>query len=211
MVRSFLLLLVLSLQVLSDEAAPLREALKKQAAHKSVVATFRQTKKVPALTDDIKTMGKLWLIPGKAFRWEFGMPVRQTIIYNGSEVLMVDEVKKTGERLSPDDRSVKPLFLTLGMGKDASFDGMLKVFSITSTNEAKGRFNATFSPKQRSIKKIIKSLLMQVNLEASFVERIGWTQRDGTETMTEFFTPELNIRIPSSKFSIEESAYHWVK
>ena len=211
MVRSFLLFLVLSLQVLSDEAAPLREALKKQAAHKSVVATFRQTKKVPALTDDIKTMGKLWLIPGKAFRWEFGMPVRQTIIYNGSEVLMVDEVKKTGERLSPDDRSVKPLFLTLGMGKDASFDEMLKVFSITSTNEAKGRFNATFSPKQRSIKKIIKSLLMQVNLEASFVERIGWTQRDGTETMTEFFTPELNILIPSSTFSIEESAYHWEK
>ena len=88
---------------------------------------------------------------------------------------------------------------------------MLKVFSITSTNEAKGRFNATFSPKQRSIKKIIKSLLMQVNLEASFVERIGWTQRDGTETMTEFFTPELNILIPSSTFSIEESAYQWEK
>jgi len=29
--------------------------------------------------------------------------------------------------------------------------------------------------------------------------------------MTEFFTPELNILIPSSTFSIEESAYQWEK
>ena len=124
---------------------------------------------------------------------------------------MTDELKKTGERLSPDDRSVKPLFLTLGMGKEASFDEMLKVFTITSTNEAKGRYNATFSPKQRSVKKLIKSLLMQVNLEASFVERIGWTQRDGTETMTEFFTPQLNIAIPTGIFNVNDSAYRWKK
>jgi outer membrane lipoprotein-sorting protein len=211
MVRFCIILLLLSLQVFADEAAPLRQALKKQAAHKSVVATFRQTKRVPALTDDIKTMGKLWLIPGKAFRWEIGRPVRQTIVYNGGKVLMTDELKKTGERLSPDDRSVKPLFLTLGMGKEASFDEMLKVFTITSTNTAKGRYNATFSPKQRSVKKIIKSLLMQVNLEASFVERIGWIQRDGTETMTEFFTPQLNDAIPTNIFRVDDSAYRWKK
>jgi outer membrane lipoprotein-sorting protein len=211
MVHSGVLLLFLSLRIFADEAAPLREALKKQAAHKSVVATFRQTKKVPALTNDIKTMGKLWLIPGKAFRWELGTPIRQAIVYNGAKVLMIDELKKTGERLSPDDRSVRPLFLTLGMGEEASFDGMLKAFAITSTNEAKGRYNATFSPKQRSVKKIIKSLLMQVNLEASFVERIGWIQRDGTETMTEFFTPKVNIPIPTSTFKVDESAYRWKK
>jgi len=211
MVRFCIILLFLSLRIFADEAAPLRQALKKQAAHKSVVATFRQTKRVPALTDDIKTMGKLWLIPGKAFRWEIGRPVRQTIVYNGGHVTMTDELKKTGERLSPDDRSVKPLFLTLGMGKEASFDEMLKVFTITSTNEAKGRYNATFSPKQRSVKKIIKSFLMQVNLEASFVERIGWIQRDGTETMTEFFTPQLNDAIPTNIFRVDDSAYRWKK
>lgn len=211
MFRFILLSLFLTLRLFADEAAPLKAALKKQAAHKSVVATFRQTKKVPALTDEIKTMGKLWLVPGKSFRWEIGTPTRQIIIFNGGEVLMIDELKKTGERLSPDDRSVKPLFLTLGMGKEASFDEMLKVFTITSTNEAKGRYNATFSPKPRSIKKVIKSLLMQVNLEASFVERIGWIQRDGTEIMTEFFTPKLNIPIPASTFAVDEFAYHWKK
>ena len=211
MFRLVLIPLFLFLQLFGDEATPLKTALQKQAAHKSVVATFRQTKKVPALTDDIKTMGKLWLIPGKAFRWEIGTPIKQTIIYNGDAVLMIDEVNKTGERLSPKDHLVKPLFLTLGMGKEASFDEMLKVFTITSTNQSKGRYNATFSPKPRSLKKVIKSLLMQVNLEASFLERVGWTQRDGTETITEFFKPEFNTRIPESIFTVAESSYQWKK
>jgi hypothetical protein len=52
---------------------------------------------------------------------------------------------------------------------------------------------------------------MQVNLESSFVERIGWIQRDGTETMTEFFTPQLNDAIPTNIFSVDDSAYRWKK
>lgn len=211
MLRIALLFLFLPLGLFADEAAPLREALKKQAGHKSVVVTFRQTKKIPALTGDIKTMGKLWLIPGKAFRWQLGTPTKKTIIYNGGDVLVIDELKKTGERVSPDNRSVKPLLLTLGMGEEASFDEMSKVFTITGTNEAKGRYLATFSPKPRSIRKVIKSLLMQVNLESSFVERIGWVQRDGTETMTEFFKPTLNEQIPTSTFVVDEAAYRWKK
>jgi hypothetical protein len=97
------------------------------------------------------------------------------------------------------------------MGEEASFDEMSKVFTITGTNGAKGRYLATFSPKPRSIRKVIKSLLMQVNLETSFVERIGWVQRDGTETMTEFFKPTLNEQIPTSTFVVDEAAYRWEK
>lgn len=211
MIRFVLLALLLSPGLFASETAPLEAALKKQAEHKSVVVLFRQTKKVPALTDEIKTMGKLWLVPGKSFRWELGQPKKQTIIYNGKEVLVIDELKKTGERLSPEDKTVKPLFLTLGMGKDASFDGLSKLFTITSTNQAQGRYVATLSPKPRGLKRVVKSLLMQVNLKTSFPERIGWVQRDGTEAMTEFFKPTLNGSIPAKAFQIDESAYTWKK
>lgn len=204
-----LLLLVLPSVVLSDEIAPLKAALQKQAKHKSVEVTFRQTKKSPALADEIKTMGKLWLLPGKAFRWEMDQPARQTVIYNGDDVLVLDEKKKTGKRLSPDDKQVKPLFLTLGMGNDASFDGLSKAFHIAGTDQKNGRFAASFTPKVRSIKKMIKSLLMQVNLETSFIQRIGWVQRDGTEAMTEFFEPTINKGIPAQRFVIDEKAYTW--
>lgn len=211
MIRVLLLSFFLPLALFADETAPLKDALKRQSNHESVVVVFRQTKKIPALTDEIKTMGKLWLIPGKAFRWELGTPSKQTIIYNGGDVLVLDEVKKTGQRLSKDHKTVKPLFLTLGMGQDASFEGLSKIFEITGTSQANGRYSATFSPKPRALKKVIESLLMQVNLKTSFMERIGWVQKDGTEAMTEFFKPTLNSRIPAAIFSIEESAYTWKK
>jgi outer membrane lipoprotein-sorting protein len=211
MSRLILLSLLFPIGLLADEAGPLKDALKKQASHKSVIVTFRQTKKVPALTDEIKTMGKLWLVPGKAFRWQVGTPTKQTIVYNGGDVLVIDELKKTGERVSPDDRSIKPLFLTLGMGKEASFEEMSKVFKIVGTDQGKGRYAATFSPKPRSIRKFIKSLNMQVNLETSFVERIGWVQRDGTEAKTEFFKPAINVAISASTFVVDEAAYRWKK
>ncbi len=211
MFRLFLFISLLPIGLFADVTAPLEEALKKQSNHESVVVVFRQIKEVPALTDKIKTMGKLWLIPGKAFRWELGDPRKQTIIYNGGDVLVLDEVKKTGERLSKDHKTVKPLFLTLGMGKEASFEGLSEMFTITSTNQAKGRYVATFAPKPRALKKVIKSLLMQVNLETSFMERIGWVQRDGSETMTEFSKPTLNGRIPAAIFIVKEDSYTWKK
>ena len=211
MSRLLLLVSLFPLGLFADDVTPLKEALKKQSNHQTVVVEFRQTKKIPALTDEIKTMGKLWLIPGKAFRWELGKPSRQTIIFNGGDVLVLDEVKKTGERLSKDHKAVKPLFLTLGMGKDATFEGLSKIFTITSTNQAKGRFLATFSPKPRALKKVIKSLLMQVNLQTSFMERIGWVQKDGTEAMTEFFKPTLNGKISAARFTAKEASYTWKK
>ena len=209
--RMLFLVLLLPFRLFADDAAPLKEALQKQAKHSSVVVDFRQTKKVPALADEIKTMGKLWLVPGKAFRWELGKPSKRTFLYNGGDVLILDEVKKTGERLSKDDKAVKPLFLTLGMGKEASFEGLSKTFQITGSNQGQGRYVATFAPKPRALKKVLKSLEMQMNLETSFMERIGWVQRDKTEVMTEFFKPTVDSKIRDSVFVIDESSYTWKK
>lgn len=206
-----LLALFLPFAAVADDYAPLKAALEKQAKHKSVVVKFRQTKKAPALTKPAKTPGKLWLIPGKSFRWELGSPKKKTVVYDGKTVFVLDEKKKTGERLSPNDRTVKPLFLTLGMGKDASFKGLNKLFSIAATNEAQGRYVATLMPKPRKLKKMMSSLLMQVNLKNSFPERIGWTQRDGTEVMTEFFKPTLDQGIAAKIFQVDESKYTFEK
>jgi outer membrane lipoprotein-sorting protein len=209
MVRITLTFLAFSALAMADSIQPLKEALQKQAKHQSVVVTFRQTKKSPALADEIKTMGKLWLVPGKSFRWELGRPAKKTVIFNGGDVLVLNETEKTAERFPPDHKTVKPLFLTLGMGEDSSFDGLTKLFTIRGTNQAKGRFVATFSPKPRQIRKMIKSLLMQVNLESSYLEIVSWVQRDGTEVKTEFFTPTLNQTISKELFEVEESRYTW--
>lgn len=190
---------------------PLRQAIERQAGIKSVKVKFRQTKEAPTLSKPIKTMGQLWLVPGKAFRWELGTPSKKTVVYNGQTVFVLDEVNKTGEKLDPEDRKIKPLFLTLGMGKEATYEGLNKLFTITSTNQDAERYVAVMVPKSRRLRSMVKSLLMQVNLSTSFPERIGWTQKDGAKSMTEFFKPTIDGAIEASTFHVNEASYQWKK
>jgi hypothetical protein len=46
-----------------------------QAKYRSVSVQIRQTKRVPALTEEIVQSGHLWLEPGKSFRWQLGKPL----------------------------------------------------------------------------------------------------------------------------------------
>ena len=209
MTRAIAALFLLASLASANDLKPLQDALQRQAQHESVEVTFRQTKKSPALDSEIKTMGKLWLVPRESFRWELGQPAKKVVIFNGGDVFVLNQIDKTAQRFSRDHKTVKPLFLTLGMGEDANFKGLEKAFEIIGTNQGQGRFVAKLSPKVRGVRKMIKSLLMQVNLEESFLERVGWVQRDGTETMTEFFKPTLNQKLPKKLFSVAEGAYTW--
>ena len=96
-IRVFLFTFLLSCGgAFADELAPLRNALEQQAKHKTVSVDVRQTKKIPALTDEVVQRGHLWMKPGEAFRWELGDPVSQRAIYDGSKVVLLDEKKRPG-------------------------------------------------------------------------------------------------------------------
>jgi len=191
------------------DVEPLRAALAKQKELKSVQVKFRQIKTAPALAEPIKTMGQLWLVPGKAFRWELGTPKKTSVVFDGESVFVLNEIKKTAQKLSPNDQAIKPLLLTLGIGNEASFEGLNSIFNITSTNQNAERHVSVMVPRSRLIRNFINSMLMQVNLKTSFVERIGWTQKDGTEMMTEFLKPTLNEPLEPSLFQVQAEQYKW--
>jgi len=192
----------------ADELAPLRTALEKQAKHRTVSVRIRQTKRVPALTEEIVQGGHLWLEPGKAFRWQLGKPPEQTAVFDGKMVYLLDESAKTGLELATDDRRAKPLLLMLGFGEGASLDGMLEAFTVSGTNRVDDHFIVSLLPKG-NLKRALKSMVMQVNTRTSFPERIEWTQRDGTVVVTEFFPPALNKPVPAGTFSVKHEAYRW--
>ena len=194
--------------VSADELAPLRNALEKQAQHKTVSVDVRQTKKIPALTEEIVLRGHLWMDPGKSFRWELGKPPVQTAIYNGSKVFLMDEEKKTALELEPDDRRAKPLLLMLGVGEGASFEKLTDTFTIAGTNTVGEHFIVSLVPKGK-LKRAITSMIMQVNTKTAFAERIEWTQKDGTVVVTEFFPPVVNKPLPSSILEVNRSGYTW--
>jgi outer membrane lipoprotein-sorting protein len=192
----------------ADELAPFRVALEKQAKHRTVSVSIRQTKRIPALSEAVVESGHLWLEPGKAFRWQIGNPVVRTAMFNGSKVHILDELQKTGIEMDVDDRRAKPLLLMLGFGEAASLEQMLKSFTVASTNQIGDQFAVSLRPKDR-LRRVLKSMHLQINTRTSFVERIEWTQRDGTVVLTEFLPPVFNKPLPAEGFSINSDAYSW--
>lgn len=207
-IRFVSLFLLIIFPVFADELAPLRTALEKQANHKTVSVDVRQTKTIPALTEKIVERGHLWLKPGQAFRWELGEPLVQLAVYNGDEVFLIDEKKKTASALSPDSRRAKPLMLMLGIGEGATFEGLQEAFTIAGTTTVKEHFVVSLVPKGR-LKRVITGMVMQVNTRTSFLERIEWNQKDGTVVITEFFPPLLNKKLPGGIFEVKKENYTW--
>lgn len=201
-------LLLICSQARADDVEPLRLALEKQGQHKTVSVNVKQTKKVPALTDEIVLRGHLWLEPGKAFRWQLGDPLVQSAVFDGAKVFLMDETKKTGLELKPEDRRAKPLLLMLGIGEGASFERIQETFTVSGTNRVGEHFIVSLLPKGR-LKRALSSMVMQVNTRTSFPERIEWTQRDGTVVVTEFSPPVVDERLPSRIFDIKRDDYSW--
>lgn len=192
-----------------NQGAPLQTALAKQKAYQSVKVDFQLTKTSPALTEKLITPGKLWLIPGKAFRWELGKPRTQTILYEGRSVYILDETKRTGKRHDPDDKEVKPLLLTLGIGEDATYEGLMKLFKIAAISESGSQLTVSLSPTNRRVRRAITDLRMLINTKTSFPEEISWTQTDDATVETRFSKPQLNISMPGEVFTFDPKAYQW--
>ena len=207
-IRHLCLFLLTACISAADVVAPLRAALEKQSKHESVSVKIRQTKKIPALTEEIVLTGHLWLKPGKAFRWELGDPLVQSAVYDGKSVFLMDEENKTAVALGPDDRRAKPLLLTLGFGEGASFEKMQESFTVGSTNTVGEHFVVSLVPKG-GLRRALRSMVMQVNTRTSFPERIEWTQKDGTVVITEFFPPAIDGKLPAGIFDVKREAYKW--
>ena len=188
---------------------PLRVALAQQAKYRSAVVKVRQTKQIPALDKPVKTTGKLWLRPGKVFRWQLGDPIASTAIFDGKQVYLLDEKKHTGTAYPPDHRKVKPLLLMLGIGEGASVEKMAKVFKVTGVTRHEEHYIVAFAPKSGKLKRVLKRLVLQINTQSSFMERVEWTQRDGSVVITEFYPPQMNVTLPKGIFTIQKSKYQW--
>jgi outer membrane lipoprotein-sorting protein len=192
----------------ADVLEPFRKVFEKQSKLRTVSVAVQQTKRIPALTEPVVESGHLWMVPGKSFRWELGTPRTQSAVFDGGEVFLIDESRKTGMALPPDDRRAKPLMLMLGFGEGATFEGLQEAFTIAGTNTVNEHFIVSLVPKGR-LKRALTGMVMQVNTRTSFLELIEWNQKDGTVVVVEFFPPVIDKPIPASTFVVKKDGYTW--
>ena len=207
----FFLIVCLFTQAASaqKELEPLRLALEKQAQYQSIKASIKQTKTIPALSEPIVSSGELWFKPGKAFRWQLGNPLSSTAIYHGDLVYLLDEERMLGDSYPTSDRKVKPLLLMFGMGDGANLDSLTKAFKYTGVGLEGDHYVASFIPRSIRARRVLKSLVIQVNLKTSCLERVHWTQKDGTSVTTTFNQIKINEELPKDVFSFDKSLYRW--
>lgn len=207
----FLIFAVCQLGVVSAafDLEPLKKSYAKQKTYKSVKVKMRQTKKLPAMTQPVKNTGYLWLQPGKAFRWQLGDPKVQSAVFDGQQVYLLDEKKKSAASYDPNNRKVKPLLLMLGIGEAASFESLMKNFEVTGVTRNGNQYAAALAPKAGKLKRVIVQMILQVSLKTDYIERIEWTQKDGAVIITEFAKPQLNGSLPEGIFNVDKSAYSW--
>ncbi len=188
---------------------PLKKSFAKQVTYQSVQVKIKQTKKLPTLKEPVVNTGYLWLQPKRAFRWQLGDPKMQSAVYDGKEVYLLDEKKKTAKAYSSSNRKVKPLLLMLGIGEGARFDSMMKTFEVTGVTQKGTQYAVALVPKSGKLKRVIVQMVLQINLETSYIERIEWTQKDGSVIITEFARPKLNASLPKDIFSVNREYYTW--
>lgn len=189
------------------DLSKLKQTLGKRDEYQSVITRVVQKKVLPSLTEPVENAGKLWLVPQKSFRWEQGTPVVNTALFSDEHVYLINEVEMTVEKYDSDDRSVRPLMLLLGMGKDSSFEGLLDNFKPISVEETAKMLSVSFLPDSGLMKRAVRQLTLIIDLKSSFPSYIIWEQNDGAVITTEFQSPKFDVPVIPETFLFKKELY----
>ncbi len=189
------------------DLAPLEACLIQRNQYSSIITTVKQEKVLPSLSKPLVTKGKLWLVPQYGFRWEQGNPVKDIALFDSNRVYLLNEDSKTAERYKAGSRAVRPLMLLMGMGKDASYEGILDNFKPTYSEIKGSVYTVSLQPDSGIMKRALSQLTLSIDLKTCFPKKIIWLQKDGAIITTHFGRPRFNTGIDTQMFQFNEGAY----
>jgi len=190
----------------------LRELLDKRDSYPFIHANVTQEKVLPSLSEKLVTRGQVWVIPQHAFRWELGQPVTDMAILAQNRVYVYDNRNLTYTIHDADSRSVRPIMLLLGMGKDASYNGLLDNFKPYNATKTSKDYTITFLPDSGLMKRALKELTICFDLKTAFPREVIWEQKDGAMITTRFKPPVFKEFPVTQIFSLPTENYvkKWV-
>ena len=185
----------------------LKEILDKRDEHQFVHAKVLQTKELPSLAEPLITQGSVWMVPQKGFRWELGQPVTDFAILKDDDVYVYDKRDFTYDKHDASSRRVRPIMLLLGMGKDASFNGLLDNFKPVMSETSGSEYTISFLPDSGTMKRVLEGLSIRFDLKSSFPKEVVWEQKDGTVITTNFINPQFTPFTADEIFALPTESY----
>jgi outer membrane lipoprotein-sorting protein len=186
--------------------AVLERWVKRTAGLKTVVADFRQERKLLTLRKPLETTGKLWLSAADgAFRLQSGDPPKLVAVRRATgELTVLFPEKKEAEVMAPEEVERSEMgqalrFLTVGFPESVA--GLRKQFVIEAVKATEGWHQIQLRPAGASPGAMVSNLIVQVETATGTPGALHLNFRDGSRVSNTFTKVEENVAIPADCFT----------
>lgn len=165
-------------------------------------ANFTQTRSLMALSEPLKSTGKVWVEPGK-FRWELGHPPQTVVIRNPDELLILYPRFKRAEVYALDKIPPGPLkdamaLLDVSIPRNrAALEDHFQLLSATITNSI---LQMTLQPRSSSARQFINSTVMGFHTNDYVIADSQMNFSDGSTLRNDFTNVVFNQQMDPKLF-----------
>src|SRR5690554_1412304 len=182
----------------AQELKSFKERVEKETASLNTLRTdFEQSKHMAFLSNDIQSLGKMYLNADGALKWEYTSPNVYSVIFKNNTILINDNGKKStvsGEQ----DMFKKINHLISGSVSGKLFDD--KEFNISYYKSGKNIL-VKLIPNNKTLKKYISEVNLYFPQQDATVSKVKLIEPSGDFTLITFINKELNVQIDPSIFN----------
>ena len=165
-------------------------------------ADFTQTRSLVALSQPLKSIGKVWVKPG-SFRWELGQPPQTIVVRNPDELLILYPRFKRAELYPLDKIPAGPIkdamaLLDVSLPRDRA--SMEKQFQLLSATETNGTLQMTLQPKSVSARQFIGNMVIGFHTNDFIIADSEMRFADGSTLRNDFTNVVYNQPMDSKLF-----------
>lgn len=157
-------------------------------------ADFTQTRSLMALSEPLKSTGKVWVEPGK-FRWELGHPPQTIVIRNPDELLILYPRFQRAEIYALDKippGPIKDAMSLLDVSIPRSRAALEEHFQLLSATVTNAILQITLQPKSESARQFISAVVMGFHTNNYVIADSQMDFSDGSTLRNDFTNVVFN-------------------
>lgn len=169
--------------------------LEAQRAWKSWSAEFTQTRTLKALTEPLRTPGRLWWVAPDQFRWELGRPPQTLALRRTNELLVIYPRLQRAERYplgAEGDEPWRDALTLLDAGFPSSRAGLEVRFRVLAVTEGEGLVTVRLEPRRAGARRVMKEIRLTLRRDSSTLVANELVFADGSTLRNDFTNAVVN-------------------
>ncbi|MFC7357929.1 outer membrane lipoprotein carrier protein LolA [Jejudonia soesokkakensis] len=166
----------------------------------TITSDFKQTKHIEVLDNEVVSHGKLFYKAPKHIRWEYTSPIHYKVIFKDDKLFVNNQGKRDEINLASNRIFKSFNTLIVNSVKGNMFDEeQFEIQYYLLEND----YSATFSPKDKRLKKFIHSFVLQFDSKTKQVTEVKMIEPGGDYTLVVFKNRKDNIPVSDASFTID--------